>query len=72
MQLIVKKVSKYIKKTKIFRKNQKLNVATAQQCLQDLRNLMIENKVDNEWIIFDIDTDLFTFTTQKINIIAYG
>ena len=72
MQLIVKKVSKYIKKTKIFRNNQKLNVATAQQCLQDLRNLMIENKVDNEWIIFDIDTDLFTFTTQKINIIAYG
>ncbi|CAI3250165.1 hypothetical protein CIRMBP1248_00005 [Enterococcus cecorum] len=72
MQLIVKKVSKYIKKTKIFRKNQKLNVATAQQCLQDLRNLMIENKVDSEWIIFDIDTDLFTFTTQKINIIAYG
>lgn len=72
MQLIVKKVSKYIKKTKIFRKNQKLNVATAQQCLQDLRNLMIENKVDNEWIIFDIDTDLFTFTTQKIHIIAYG
>ncbi|CAI3485169.1 MAG: hypothetical protein SOR80_09430 [Enterococcus cecorum] len=72
MQLIVKKVSKYIKKTKIFRKNQKLNVATAQQCLQDLRNLMIENKIDNEWIIFDIDTDLFTFTTQKINIIAYG
>ncbi|MDZ5549922.1 hypothetical protein U1294_08080 [Enterococcus cecorum] len=72
MQLIVKKVSKYIKKTKIFRKNQKLNVATAQQCLQDLRNLMIENEVDNEWIIFDIDTDLFTFTTQKINIIAYG
>lgn len=72
MQLIVKKVSKYIKKTKIFRKNQKLNVATAQQCLQDLRNLMIENKVDNEWIIFDIDTDLFTFTTQKIHITAYG
>lgn len=72
MQLIVKKVSKYIKKTKIFRKNQKLNVATAQQCLQDLRNLMIENKVDNEWIIFDIDTDLFTFTTQKIHIISYG
>ena len=72
MQLIVKKVSKYIKKTKIFRKNQKLNVATAQQCLQDLRNLMIENKVDSEWIIFDIDTDLFTFTTQKIHITAYG
>lgn len=68
MQLIVKRLSKSIKNSKIFAKNQKMNVATAQHFLQALRKWMQEKNIDDEWLIFDIDTDTFTFTTDKIEV----
>lgn len=68
MQLIVKKQSKWIKTSKIFFKNQPMNVATAQHYLQALRKWMREKQIDDEWLIFDIDTDTFTFTTDKIEV----
>lgn len=68
MQLIVKRLSKSIKNSKIFAKNQKMNVATAQHSLQALRKWMQEKNIDDEWLIFDIDTDTFTFTTDKIEV----
>lgn len=68
MQLIVKRLSKSIKNSKIFAKNQKMNVATAQHSLQALRKWMQEKNIDDEWLIFDIDTDIFTFTTDKIEV----
>lgn len=68
MQLIVKRQSKSIKNSKIFAKNQTMNVATAQHSLQALRKWMQEKNIDDEWLIFDIDTDTFTFTTDKIEV----
>lgn len=68
MRLIVKKQSKWIKTSKIFFKNQPMNVATAQHYLQALRKWMREKQIDDEWLIFDIDTDTFTFTTDKIEV----
>lgn len=68
MRLIVKKQSKWIKTSKIFFKNQTMNVATAQHYLQALRKWMREKQIDDEWLIFDIDTDTFTFTTDKIEV----
>lgn len=68
MQLIVKRQSKSIKNSKIFVKNQTMNVATAQHSLQALRKWMQEKNIDDEWLIFDIDTDTFTFTTDKIEV----
>lgn len=68
MRLIVKKQSKWIKTSKIFAKNQTMNVATAQHSLQSLRKWMREKQIDDEWLIFDIDTDTFTFTTDKIEV----
>lgn len=68
MQLIVKRQSKSIKNSKIFAKNQTMNVATAQHFLQALRKWMQEKNIDDEWLIFDIDTDTFTFTTDKIEV----
>lgn len=68
MRLIVKKQSKWIKTSKIFFKNQRMNVATAQHYLQALRKWMREKQIDDEWLIFDIDTDTFTFTTDKIEV----
>lgn len=70
MQLIVKKVSKFINRSKIFTRKQELNIATAQYCLQKLRQEMAKNNIDDEWIIFNIDTDIFTFTTNKLEIHA--
>lgn len=68
MQLIVRRQSKAIKNSKIFAKNQMMNVATAQHYLQALRKWMQEKNIEDEWLIFDIDTDAFTFTTDKIEV----